>query len=549
MNNKKTPWKLLILTGFVSSIFVAQTANAIAVLDQQVNFSTSGQSMWSSDSAIILDKNQFVGLQWDKSAQVDLISGSENTHVPGTGGSLTNPLYAVWQGCIAVTPSYLENRICGSAPSKTVANPIPAQYKDTRSGVAGTASTSGRVGFEVGLTANSGSVDSTVGYDVSLDVPDSVAAGQYVNLLGSSSLNAGSLDSTFPTLEASLSLVAEASASFTGTGCILLAGCTTADVSTGTLGGTFEMISVNQNGEGSIEYFDGNPILNGLLFQNASPPTGLPATVSSSIASVTAYLPNPNADGGLDTNSDSAGYLKKVQASGQDDLLDLFVDVDNIVSLGLTGTPYAFGGELELGALGGIGFNLLNVEMGPTIDLKQEFEFTPTLYVDLDFSQPVDVLGLGNVTQASNLLFDNLPQLAFMEGETWITPTLFLGYEQNGTILRGVELLNELFLDVDGELKVDVLDATFSLLSIWDFDLGIGNIFHDSLNLFTTPAIYSNLFGMGGFQDITLDRFLVTTDGFVASVPEANSFILLIIGLLALAVIRRKSYAPYRKSV
>lgn len=473
---------------------VAVTGHA-GVFTFDANFAARGQSMWESGDAGMLDVTEFVGLQWNESTNVNAITGSERTRVPGTGGTIPNPARPLYDAAFATCRLAFSASKCrnggrfglppglGSRPSATIPNPINAVYVDTRTGGAGTASTSGRVGFEFGLTADSGSVDSDVDYEVSFTVPDSVAAGEFVSLQSSSSLTAGALDTTFPTLASRMSLVAEAQAGFTGQTCFVGFGCDDANASTGQLGGTFDLVSFNQDGEGGISYFEDDPILNALLFQNAAPPTGLPASVSSPIAELTTHLPQPNASGGLDGDG-------TVRAAAQDDLVDFLVDVDNIVSLGLTGTPNLFGAELDMGAIGTVSFDLVDVDMGPTLDLRQAFEFTPSLYVDLAFSQPVDVLGFGRVSELKDVLLDSLPDFAFDVGQTLITPTLFLGYEASGQVQRGVQLMNELFLDLDGTLRVDVLDGTFSFLNLFDLNFGIGNVFDESIDLFTSPALF-----------------------------------------------------------
>ncbi|MFK7913133.1 MAG: PEP-CTERM sorting domain-containing protein [Pseudomonadales bacterium] len=526
-------------------VFLGQAS--AGVVNYEAAFESSGQSMWQSGDSGSLDINQFVGLSWDETVNVNTIAGNARERVPGTGGTIPNPARGLYNIALASCKLLYSESTCkrggrpfagiqvppplGSAPPATLPNPISAQYIDSRTGAAASADTSGRVGFEIGLSADSGSVDSAVAYEVSLDVPDVVLAGEYVSLAGSSTLSSGALDSTFPTLAANLSLVAEAQASIRSTTCFVLLGCENQNAATGPLGGTFDLITINENGEGTIEYFEGNELLNGLLFQNLDPPQGLPTVISSPIADMTLYLPQPNAVGQLDDDG-------VVRGTAQDDLIDFTLDVDNVLSLGLTGTPNAFGAELDLGAAGTVDLTLIDVDLGPTLDLRQSFEFEPTLYVDLAFSQPVDALGFGLVSSLDGLLFDELPDFAFGEGNTWITPTVFLGYESGGEVIRGVELLNELFLDLDGELTVDALTATVSLLNLFDFDFGLGTIFDDSIDLFTTPALFSSMFAMNGFEDVALSAFRVSTAG--VAVPEPGTLGILAVGMLALLRIRRR---------
>lgn len=504
----------------------------VAFDNATATFESNGQSMWGSGQAATLDVNRFIGTSWSGSAaNLDLMLGSR-TWNPGYYRDNSIAVGA-WETCNFVT---IGN--CGSRPPAEVW--VPGSWDDNRRGFEGSASAGFRTGIEVGLSANSGSVDSNVAFDVALDVPEDVNAGDFIQLTGSSNLIDGSLDSTFPTLSASLSVVAEANASFRGTSCGLILGGNCSNISENrSFGGTQEVISFNEDGEGGIEYFDGNRTLNALLNSVADPAQGFPVTASSSIASSTIYLPQPNVQAGLNADGSISGRAA-------DDLLDYSLDVDNIVATA-AGAPGAFGSSFEFGPVE-VGYNLIDVQIGPQLDLEQSFEFTPRLYVDFAFSQAVDVLGFGSVTTLTNQLWNALPQFAFTEGVTWVTPTLFLGFEQNGVVQRGVELLNELFIDVNGNFNVRALEAwaTANFL-IWDgtYNFGIGEVYDTTFDIFSTPALFSSLFGLGGFNDFTLSQFAVATAGYVpglppvVDVPEPSTWTLLFLGLFTLILHRR----------
>ncbi|HEX2138441.1 MAG TPA: hypothetical protein VHG33_01895, partial [Woeseiaceae bacterium] len=328
-----------------------------------------------------------------------------------------------------------------------------------------------------------------------------------------SDLTGESLQSQFPTMSASLAVVLEVSAQFAATGCAVGA-CDSATFSTGTLGGTQELVSFNEDGEGGIEYFGGEGLLSDILdvavaTGQVTLPTGFPAEIEipapglGNIATITAHLPEPNTSGGLN----AAGTM--LTSTGQDDLLDLSLDVDNLISLGLIGTGGLFGGDQDLGGGFSISYDLINVEMGPQLNLVQSFEFTPTLFVDLEFSNPVNVTGFGMVTSLAGLVWDSLPTMAFESGLTTITPTFYLGAQiGSGFFANAGELFNQLFLDIDGNVRVDLLQAAFGT-PFGDLDLGIGNLFDHTFDIFTTPAIFGRRFAMAGFDPIVGASFTV----------------------------------------
>lgn len=522
MNNKKNgkgnTLGNRVIVSLSAGLFVLLSSAVWAVpVNSNLTFASQDQSMWGTGGAFQLDSREFYGASWNESGSIGGFAGG-NTQV-------INPLWLLWQACPF---------LCGDAPTKYF-------NVDTTTGLQVAASTRGRVGFELGVRIDSGSVDALVNYNTQVIVPETrdIRAGEFISLNPTSSLNGNNLASQFPTMSADLSVVMEVSADFSATGCAVGA-CDSATFSTGTLGGTQELIAFNQDGQGGIEYFGGSGFLSDALdtavnIGAVTLPTGFPATLEipvpaglGNLGTVTAHLPQPNTSGGLDATG------TKLVSQGQDDLLDISLDVDNLLSVGLTGVGGLFGGSVDIGAGFGLSYDLINVQLGPQIDLVQSFEFTPTLMVDLEYSQAVDVTGYGRVTSVSGLEWDALPTMAFDVGVTDIIPTFYLGVMIDNQFTRNAgALFNQLFLDIDGNIRVDLLTATFSSI-FGDETIGLGNLINQSFNLFTTPALFSDRFAMAGFNQITGDMFSVR-------VPEPGMLVLFFTGFLLLGLNRRRT--------
>ncbi|WP_405224903.1 PEP-CTERM sorting domain-containing protein [Lentisalinibacter sediminis] len=503
-----------------------------------LGFESQDQSMWGPGEAFQLDEEYFFGLEWDESTSF----GSIN-NFPGTGGTITNPLYTTWSIALAgCTGLGFSRSACingdgllpelGEAPARRVANPVSA----VPVGAEVTLATDGRVGFEFGVTIDSGSVDTAVGFDnVTATIPDAIEAGAnggLVNLNPTADLTGDDLTSQFPTLVLTSGLVFDIYAGIDGEACI--GGCVPINASMN-VNPDLPIVSFNEDGEGGIEWFGGDPLLEAVLGAGGvSLPTGLPAEdipLAGGLAEVDLFLPQPNANyDGTDGTS--------LFASGQNDLINLTLDFDNLVSLVATqgATQNLYGGSLDLG-FGSASWDFVDVDFGPALDLRQEFTLTPTLMVDLAFSRPVDYLGQ-MVDFVGGLEWNALPDFMFALGETLVTPTFYLGYEGQRNVAG---FLNELLLDINGLLEIDLLTFGISIgkdlgiLGDYTFNRswGLGSLVEEfdigRLSLFDLD------FGLGGFSEYQASSFLVNV-GEATAVSEPGSLGLLLLGLLLLAV-------------
>ena len=563
-----------------------------------LSFQTSGQSIWDTGTSFTLDKTTFLGVAWqDRKVAIDTIAGDETTNVP-------NPLRVAYDAAFAACRLLSSASVCingqaaqapvpalGSRPSvrscgtfevgcqiaragdiarraaydaafaacivgfsasvcrngQVAKLPVvalgtaPPQFLnvDTRTGFALNGTTDGRVGLNLGVKVDSGSVAATVSYNATLDIPVTAGADKAIPInFNPNSAFAGpnTLNTSFANLAVSVDAVMELSGNVSAEGCFIGVGCQ----SGGTLfdvNKTAPVLSFNADGEGGILLLGLSPSVFGL------PPeaNGFPFELNVvDLATVTLHLPQPNAGGGLDVPS------QKLKAAGQDDLVDLILDVDNIVA-NSAGVPGLFGSSLDV-PFGGVDFDIINVEMGPTIDLKQEFELDPTLFVSLAFDKAVKI-GDTAVTQLVSA-WDQLPAITFLDDVTTVTPTFFVQ----------ADLLNKTLLDFDLQFGIDLLQITYDFGLIAGV-LGIGNVLNEAVDLFESPDLYSKLFPLAGFNVEIGESFIVdfisgstgpaSSDARSAinqivlpgdvTIPEPGTMILLLLGLCGVYFSCRRS--------
>lgn len=196
-----------------------------------LSFVTTDQSLWDTGTANVFNKTEFLGVAWqDKGAQLNAISGDTNTQVPNPARVAYDAAYGLCRlvasasACINGQSGQLPVAALGNRPSVRScswwdvgcqfarggdviaqagydvaygactlvhsgsvcrngqaarlpvaalgAAPAPFSTVDTRTGFAVGGNSDGRVGLNVGIHADSGSVNATVSYRAALDIPD-----------------------------------------------------------------------------------------------------------------------------------------------------------------------------------------------------------------------------------------------------------------------------------------------------------------------------------------------------------------------------------------
>lgn len=324
-----------------------------------------------------------------------------------------------------------------------------------------------------------------------------------------------------------------------GEGCVVLTGCAR-DTTSFNVNETRPVVSFNADGQGGVQLFGRSPSDFGL----PTAANGFPLDLDvAGLATVTVHLPQPNASGGLDAGG------KSLTARGQDDLVDLSLDVDNIIATAV-GVPGLFGNSIDVG-VGSLSYDIINVSMGPSIDLVQEFLLDPRLYVRLAFDEAVSIGG--KVVDSFVSLWDQLPDITFLADRTTVTPTFFVD----------ADLLNRTLLDFDLDFGIDLLEIGYDFGLLGKGSVGVGNVLDQSVDLFQSPALYRKQFPLRGFNaaqgsSFVID-FLAGSSGPIGAgtdrvadpsvlpgisnttvVPEPASLALLALGLGALASSRRR---------
>lgn len=278
--------KSLVMVIFLGVLGMVGLANAGNYTTSLI-FQTTDQSMWAPGDAFVLDYNKFLGAQWNTRDSVgEVVEGG----IFGDYGA------EIW------------------------------------------GATSGKIGFDLDVHMDSGSVNVTYPVGITLSYPDKAKPGDTFTISSSYVVNSGaSMTTNFP--EANLSvdgvfaLYAEAGYRVCVYDC---------------LGDSKTFINEN------ITY----PILD----IDTGDPVSFPIGV---FGSVWAKIPDIN------TTATLGG--KSLSSSGEDDFLNLTFDVDSAFT-------YSTGIPLNVEALG-FTATLLNVDAGMALAATQEFVFIPNLMV------------------------------------------------------------------------------------------------------------------------------------------------------------------------
>lgn len=309
--------------------------------------------------------------------------------------------------------------------------PVGGYILGTGGEVSGT--TSGKVGFEVSADFDGGSVDVTYPVGVEFSYADTANPGGVVTISSSFVVEPGwSMSTNSPEANLSVDLIFDVFASISGKVC-LLGDCESVTVPLINVERSLNLVDISS---GDLEY---------------SVPLGpLPGAI-------TAYVPDINTHIDITTG----GLVgKSLVSSGEDDILDVDVDLDAVATMLLraAGVPVPdLAGSISLLGILDVGYDLLDLKMGADFVLTQDFEFLPSLMVELTVQETNVSLGFFEVGTTFDV---DLPDDV---DDPNLVPTFFLD--------GGDNFSNDLGLRIDPEMTLSVLSGNLSVLGVGVFDI------------------------------------------------------------------------------
>lgn len=488
----------LLLTGLLCLV-AAAPVSALPYNSGLLDFSLTGQSMWDPDPAVILDETVFVGFD------TGLFGGKV--------GGFTGGISTVKIPCVPIP--FFGGCVIGTGTSYDIDSTTGAELRG---------SIDARVGFDVGVKVDSGSVDVSYPTEVNFELPGILARGQAFNLMPTNSVTDASLQTTFPTLEAYADLVIDVSGSVGAEACVI-GNCEGGDVPITFDPPDLELVSFNRDASGKLRLLGTDQLVfnfgDPIDITRQIPPPPAPGGISQSLGDVTIFVPN------LTTNGAMEAATGNVVAAGEADVLQLGLDIDGVLSFAFPALK-ALGLSASVGPFG-IGYDILDFDAGPFVEITQDFIFDPTLMVTLDFDQEALVDGFGAVDTITASL-ETLPDITLLGSALGITPTFFL--DNLFTNMTGLEI------DPFMELNLLSLMADFS---VGPFDFGLLDV-----SLLDLPLRLENGLGFNVFKNsFALDFPSFTTESFIVTVPEPGIVALLGLGFVGVVVMRRRTLAAF----
>jgi hypothetical protein len=363
-------------------------------------------------------------------------------------------------------------------------------------GAQATLGVSGEIGLQVGFHLDSGSVDLSYPVTTTLSFPgEQVELDQPFTLGSSFATGSGAtLATTFPNIQAFADFVFDVRATASGEACA--AGiCKDGSTTLFDQDKTLELAAFNRGGDGEVRVLGANVLV------------GEP--IDFTFGELTLDIPNINTVGSYNAQT---GVMT---STGQDDFLRLTMDLDLLATSALGIPPLE--GDACIADVFCVGYNILDAEAGPDVNIGQTFTFTPELMVTYAFSSPVRELDGTEITSKTMKVGQSVQLLPGQNANFTVTPTFAL----DNTFRNQTKLL------ISGVLDIDALEGSIPLIG--DF----GPVF--SREFSTSQAgltVFNNQWSFL-FAEIEGESFEIEV------VPEPGTLLLVATGV-ALAARRRR---------
>jgi hypothetical protein len=535
--------------------FVATSGQAELISDT-VEFETQDQSMWSEGGSSSVLIEQFLGTRWGQYRETgdnplaDLLGFSPTPQTYQLGGFVGGA-----NTCVGVDTYF------GCAGFRA----------DTTTGASLELTTSGRIGVFVGAELFGGGVDVTLPVNATIGLPNQVTAGEFftVTTSGETLAQGAEISANAPSFRAYIDGVFDTENHFFGEACAL-GSCVDGEFDVDINLGRFDLVEVDSS--------------------MADPWTVLGLNLPGvPLAKLTKRAPSPTNPDGIDETPPidptpeplKPPVLLEVEISG---LQDKTGGTLQNGSLGLTADHDVFDAKLSLTGFAetflrppgspailknkitlvpapdpipdlGVTYTIANVEVGPVLSLRQNFDLTPVAAVRLQFDVPVTRMELVQIgTQQVKVgedcflgffctdIFEEQPIFA-MQPVTHFDGVIEILLGENATLAfnHGIgELVNRTYVMTDSTLRnttslLGRLEATAEFGCLEVPGIGDGCIFDQ-----TWPTGNISLgssaraFRIGGFNEVEIGGVFGFNGPAPATVPEPGTWILFLLGLAAI---------------
>lgn len=489
------PQKSLLSISISAALYFSLiNTSSAGIIKQQVTMQTAGQSMWNTGSSAVIDESVFLGIEWDESGKIFEI---------GTASAGSN-------------------------------------------GIKATGKSSGKVGLDLGVKFDSGTVNSSLPFEFSFDLPDASDLNDgeafSMGIVSSTLLGGAFLETISPTFQAYADLIVKADASVTVKGCYDLwvdSDCGSKTKKLLDIDKSFELLSINQGKDGEIRVLDGFSDLfaagstaaslvkvssetdpndpNGKKKEKVSidltPKVGFG---SSPLVEVDVRLPDIItkeylAASGLSVSG--SGSNNVLSSSGSDSFLSLDIDVDQIgTAIGIL-PPLGVEADVDFG-VGSVSasIDLVDLTLTPEVSLTQDFSLS---IKDIGVSYVFDEAVMAGLTEDSMSMVSGL-NVSDLNDDIFVTWTD--GQDLGITPIYDitVELTNQTGLTVSADFTVDLLKGTMSG-EVFGIDLGSSSLdplYQKTYDLGDLGALnlFDDTFELAGFDAEDGNKFLFSSD-------------------------------------